>query len=269
MAESFKMSLLFAVVLLLCCRYSTTGTQEVGQHIWERCDTARALLTRGCPFDRLEDPRGSSVLLKHQKITFHLKEQRHQQQLHQHVTRVQPQTVLLHLRPVTKIVTKSPLKTLRYTSYSFGVFVDKTVMPYISTAEDMLREPCKRTKPWPCSPPFSYLHVLSLTASVSLFTELVDLWHLGFSGGGFGCPDAGRLLSASVVVLGVAMLLLWKLLTSIHDRREFARFQRELEQRRWNRMAAADLAGRVEQSNIYHSDASPTLSVTGQACIQL
>lgn len=43
-------------------------------------------------------------------------------------------------------------------------------------------------------------------------------------------------LSASVVVLGVALLLLWKLLTGIHDRREFARFQRELEQRRWNRV---------------------------------
>uniref|UniRef100_A0A3B4UCG1 Integrin beta n=1 Tax=Seriola dumerili TaxID=41447 RepID=A0A3B4UCG1_SERDU len=40
-------------------------------------------------------------------------------------------------------------------------------------------------------------------------------------------------LSASVVVLGVALLLLWKLLTSIYDRREFARFQKELEQRHW------------------------------------
>lgn len=44
-------------------------------------------------------------------------------------------------------------------------------------------------------------------------------------------------LSGSVVVLGVALLLLWKLLTSIHDRREFACFQRELEQRRWNRVS--------------------------------
>lgn len=47
-------------------------------------------------------------------------------------------------------------------------------------------------------------------------------------------------LSASVVVLlGVVLLLLWKLLTSIHDRREFAHFQRELEQRRWNRVSPA------------------------------
>lgn len=44
-------------------------------------------------------------------------------------------------------------------------------------------------------------------------------------------------LSGSVVVLGVALLLLWKLLTSIHDHREFARFQRALEQRRWNRVS--------------------------------
>lgn len=34
-------------------------------------------------------------------------------------------------------------------------------------------------------------------------------------------------------------------------------------------MAADDLAGRVEQSNINHSDASSTPRVTGQACMQL
>ncbi|XP_044032378.1 integrin beta-1-like [Siniperca chuatsi] len=49
---------------------------EVGQHAWERCDTARALQRRGCPFDRLENPRGSTVLLKNQKITSHPKEQK-------------------------------------------------------------------------------------------------------------------------------------------------------------------------------------------------
>uniref|UniRef100_A0A3B4EUV9 Integrin beta n=1 Tax=Pundamilia nyererei TaxID=303518 RepID=A0A3B4EUV9_9CICH len=67
-------------------------------HIWERCDTAGALLKRGCPFDHLEDPRGSTVLLKNRKITFHPKEQRHKR-LHRVVTQLQPQTVLLHLRP--------------------------------------------------------------------------------------------------------------------------------------------------------------------------
>lgn len=70
----------------------------MGQHVWERCDTARTLLRRGCPFDRLEDPRGSTVLLKNRKITLQPKEQRRQQQLRQ-VTQLQPQSVLLHLRP--------------------------------------------------------------------------------------------------------------------------------------------------------------------------
>ncbi|KAF3703804.1 Integrin beta-1 Fibronectin receptor subunit beta VLA-4 subunit beta Precursor [Channa argus] len=42
--------------------------------------------------------------------------------------------------------------------------------------------------------------------------------------------------TASVVVLGVALLLLWKLLTSINDQREFASFQRELEKRHTNRV---------------------------------
>lgn len=31
----------------------------------------------------------------------------------------------------------------------------------------------------------------------------------------------------AIVLIGLAMLLLWKLLTSIHDRREFTRFEKE------------------------------------------
>ncbi|KAK2886692.1 hypothetical protein Q8A73_020638 [Channa argus] len=54
------------------------------------------------------------------------------------------------------------------------------------------------------------------------------------------------MLSASVVVLGVALLLLWKLLTSINDQREFASFQRELEKRHTNRLKS----GVVQDENI-------------------
>uniref|UniRef100_A0A3P8PH13 Integrin beta n=1 Tax=Astatotilapia calliptera TaxID=8154 RepID=A0A3P8PH13_ASTCA len=171
---------------------------EVGQHIWERCDTAGALLKRGCPFDHLEDPRGSTVLLKNRKITFHPKEQRHKR-LHRVVTQLQPQTVLLHLRPgepqsfeVKFKQVKDYLIDLYYLmdlSFSmeddlmnvkklgadlmkemknitsdfrlgFVAFVGKTVILYINT-------------PWPCTPPFTYHNILSLTTNGSLFTELV------------------------------------------------------------------------------------------------
>ncbi|XP_035508431.1 integrin beta-1-B-like [Morone saxatilis] len=254
------MNLLFAAVLLLCCRYNATGAQEhsdhecqsqgvrscgeclaagphcawcaeenfleVGQHIWERCDTPRALLRRGCPFDRLEDPRGSTVLLKNRKITFHPKEQRRQRQ-HKQVTQLQPQSVLLHLRPGepqtfevkfrrvedypidlyylmdlsfsmeddlsnVKKLGADLMEEMRNTTsdfrMGFGAFVDKTVMPYISTAKDMLKNPCKRTEPWPCAPPFTYHHVLSLTANGSLFTEQVGRQRIS---GNLDSPEGG------------------------------------------------------------------------------
>lgn len=39
---------------------------------------------------------------------------------------------------------------------------------------------------------------------------------------------------AAIVLIGMAILLLWKLLTSIHDRREFARFEKEKMMAKWD-----------------------------------
>lgn len=39
---------------------------------------------------------------------------------------------------------------------------------------------------------------------------------------------------AAIVLIGMAMLLLWKLLTTIHDRREFARFEKERMMAKWD-----------------------------------
>lgn len=39
---------------------------------------------------------------------------------------------------------------------------------------------------------------------------------------------------AAIVLIGLAILLLWKLLTSIHDRREFARFEKERMMAKWD-----------------------------------
>ncbi|KOC60198.1 Integrin beta-PS [Habropoda laboriosa] len=39
---------------------------------------------------------------------------------------------------------------------------------------------------------------------------------------------------AAIVLIGLALLLLWKLLTTIHDRREFARFERERMMAKWD-----------------------------------
>uniref|UniRef100_I3JHC2 Integrin beta n=1 Tax=Oreochromis niloticus TaxID=8128 RepID=I3JHC2_ORENI len=198
---SIKLCYLFLSLFLSVFSGLTTkndpSKNEVGQHIWERCDTAGALLKRGCPFDHLEDPRGPTVLLKNRKITFHPKEQRHKRR-HREVTQLQPQTVPLHLRPGEpqsfevkfKHVEDYPIDLyyLMDLSFSiendlmnvkklgadmkemknitsdfrldFGAFVGKTVMLYISP-------------PWPCTPPFTYHNILSLTTNGSLFTELV------------------------------------------------------------------------------------------------
>lgn len=39
---------------------------------------------------------------------------------------------------------------------------------------------------------------------------------------------------AAIVLIGLAILLLWKLLTTIHDRREFARFEKERMMAKWD-----------------------------------
>lgn len=39
---------------------------------------------------------------------------------------------------------------------------------------------------------------------------------------------------AAIVLIGLAFLLLWKLLTTIHDRREFARFEKERMNAKWD-----------------------------------
>ncbi|KAF7272273.1 hypothetical protein GWI33_014932 [Rhynchophorus ferrugineus] len=39
---------------------------------------------------------------------------------------------------------------------------------------------------------------------------------------------------AAIVLIGMAILLLWKLLTTIHDRREFAKFEKERMMAKWD-----------------------------------
>lgn len=39
---------------------------------------------------------------------------------------------------------------------------------------------------------------------------------------------------ASIVLIGLALLFLWKILTTIHDRREFAKFEKERRSAKWD-----------------------------------
>lgn len=50
-------------------------------------------------------------------------------------------------------------------------------------------------------------------------------------------PDYRSAVSPTVMLLDVVLLLPWKRLTSIHEHREFVHFQRQLENRRRNRVS--------------------------------
>jgi len=39
---------------------------------------------------------------------------------------------------------------------------------------------------------------------------------------------------AGIILIGLILLLIWKLLVTIHDRREFARFEKERANARWD-----------------------------------
>lgn len=45
----------------------------------------------------------------------------------------------------------------------------------------------------------------------------------------------------AIVLIGLALLLLWKLLTTIHDRREFAKFEKERMMAKWDTVSLIDV----------------------------
>lgn len=54
------------------------------------------------------------------------------------------------------------------------------------------------------------------------------------------CPEKVNVLAIvlgvviGIVVVGLALLLIWKLVTTINDRRELARFEKETKDARWD-----------------------------------
>lgn len=48
----------------------------------------------------------------------------------------------------------------------------------------------------------------------------------------------------SIVLLGIVLLAIWKLLVTIHDRREFARFQSERSRARYEMVSIHFMGGR-------------------------
>lgn len=46
---------------------------------------------------------------------------------------------------------------------------------------------------------------------------------------------------AGIVLIGLALLLIWKLLMIIHDRREFAKFEKEKMNAKWDTVSAVEM----------------------------
>ncbi|KAM6900663.1 integrin beta-1a isoform 1-T1 [Xenentodon cancila] len=79
----------------------------------------------------------------------------------------------------------------------FGSFVEKTVMPYISTTPAKLLNPC--TGDQNCTSPFSYKNVLKLTSDGKLFNTLVGQQHIS---GNLDSPEGGFDAIMQVAVCG-------------------------------------------------------------------
>jgi len=62
---------------------------------------------------------------------------------------------------------------------------------------------------------------------------------------GAGCTKPVNVLAvilgviAGIILIGLLLLLIWKLLVTIHDRREFARFEKERANARWDMVRRA------------------------------
>lgn len=83
----------------------------------------------------------------------------------------------------------------------FGSFVEKTVMPYISTTPAKLLNPC--TSDQNCTSPFSYKNVLSLTEDGRQFNSLVSRQQIS---GNLDSPEGGFDAIMQVAVCGVSLL---------------------------------------------------------------
>lgn len=82
----------------------------------------------------------------------------------------------------------------------FGSFVEKTVMPYISTTPAKLLNPC--TGDQNCTSPFSYKNVLKLTSNGKQFNTLVGQQQIS---GNLDSPEGGFDAIMQVAVCGVSV----------------------------------------------------------------
>ncbi|KAM4697856.1 integrin beta-2 [Rhinophrynus dorsalis] len=80
----------------------------------------------------------------------------------------------------------------------FGSFVDKTVLPFVNTHPEKLKNPCP-DKTVLCQPPFSFKHILNLTGDGNQFQEQVGKQQIS---GNLDSPEGGLDAMMQVAVCG-------------------------------------------------------------------
>lgn len=185
---------------------------KAGEPDSARCDTIRQLGQRGCSETDIVSPQSNRITLGNDQLS--------------NVVQLVPKNIRLNLRPgqTANFTVKFrraegypvDMYYLMDLSYSmkddlenvkklgndlltalnsitksaqigFGCFVDKTVMPFVNTHPDKLKNPCT-DRSVTCQPPFAYKHVLSLTGDGRKFQEEVGKQHIS---GNLDAPEGG------------------------------------------------------------------------------
>uniref|UniRef100_A0A7N6B6P5 Integrin beta n=1 Tax=Anabas testudineus TaxID=64144 RepID=A0A7N6B6P5_ANATE len=196
----------------------------VGESKSARCDDLESLKKRNCNEAKIENPRGGVTIDKDKPVTDRKKDKAEKLKPEQ-ITQIQPQKLTVTLRsdePQTfrlkfKRAEDYPIDLyyLMDLSFSmeddlenlknlgtdlmkemqaitsdfrigFGSFVEKTVMPYISTTPARLINPCTGNQN--CTSPFSYKNVLKLTNNGAEFNRLVSQQQIS---GNLDSPEGG------------------------------------------------------------------------------
>uniref|UniRef100_A0A673ATB2 Integrin beta n=1 Tax=Sphaeramia orbicularis TaxID=375764 RepID=A0A673ATB2_9TELE len=206
------------------CGWCSDEFLSSGESKSARCDDLQSLKDRQCPEDKIENPRGAIVIDKDTPVTNRKKDSKEKLKPEE-ITQIQPQKLTLTLRsgePQTfslkfkraedypidlyylmdlSFSMKDDLENVKNLGtdlmaemekittdfrIGFGSFVEKTVMPYISTTPARLINPCTGNQN--CTSPFSYKNVLKLTDKGDEFNRLVSQQQIS---GNLDSPEGG------------------------------------------------------------------------------
>ncbi|XP_072566975.1 integrin beta-1-like [Paramormyrops kingsleyae] len=218
-----------------CAWCSDPNFLKQGEPTSSRCDELEILKRKNCSAAMIENPRGSQKTEVNKPVTNRHKS-RTAWPRPEEITQIQPQKLSMELRigepqsfdltfkraddypidlyylmdlsysmnddlqNVKKLGTALMEEMKNITSdfrIGFGSFVEKTVMPFISTSPAMLQNPCSLHQH--CTSPFSYKNVLSLTSNGTEFNRLVSEQQIS---GNLDSPEGGFDAMMQVAVCG-------------------------------------------------------------------